>query len=181
MARRPREEVEGGVLHVSARGNNKQAIYLDDADRRFYLELLGAVIRRTGWRCLAFCLMDNHVHLLIETPKPNLGEGMQRLHGLYGQAFNKRHGRCGHVFQGRFGAVRLTSDEQLWTVVRYLALNPVEAGLCVGPADWLWSSYRATAAGQQRPVWLDVPRLLEHFAAVGGDPRRRYVALVEAA
>lgn len=170
-------EYAGAVHHAFARGNAKGDIYRDDRDRARYLALLGHVIARKDWRCLAYCLMDNHVHLLVETPKPNLGAGIQLLHGLYAQSFNKRHRRSGHVFQGRFGAVLVTHDEQLLTVVRYIALNPVEAGLCDEAAEWLWASHAALVGGMA-PRWLDVPGLLAYFGADGGDPRKRYVEFV---
>jgi putative transposase len=112
-----REEVEDGIFHVYARGNAKQAVYLDDADRVTYLRLLDMAIRKRSWRCLAYCLMENHVHLLLETPNANLAAGMQWLHGLYARTFNERHGRVGHLFQGRYGAVRVRSDAQLWGVL----------------------------------------------------------------
>jgi len=177
MARPLREEVEGGIFHVFARGNGKQAIYLDDDDRRTYLRMLGAAVERHNWCCLAYCLMDNHLHLLIETPDANLGIGMQRFHGLYAQTFNERHGRSGHLFQGRYGAVRVTTDPQLWMLVRYLAVNPVRAELCERPADWRWSSHGAVA-GSGPPRWLDHSRLLQYLAAAGGDPAERYVGMV---
>jgi putative transposase len=177
MARRLREEIEGGVFHVYARGNAKQAIFLDDPDRLTYLRLLGETVEERNWRCLAYCLMENHVHLLLETPDANLGVGMQWFHSLYAQAFNERHGRVGHLFQGRYGAVRVRSDAQLWTVLRYLGLNPVEAGLCARPAEWAWGSYGALCG--DAPVWLDEERLLELLSGNGGDPRRQYLEFVE--
>ena len=177
MARRLREEVEGGIFHVFARGNRKQAIYLDDEDRHTYLRMLGAVVAKRNWCCLAYCLMPNHLHLLIETPDANLGIGMQWLHGLYAQTFNERHGRSGHLFQGRYGSVRVTTDAQLWMLVRYLAVNPVRAELCERPADWRWSSHGAVA-GSALPRWLDHSRLLQYFAAAGGDPAERYSSMV---
>ena len=177
MARRLREELEGGIFHVFARGNGKQAIYLDDADRRTYLRMLGAAVKRHNWCCLAYCLMENHLHLLVETPDANLGIGMQRLHGVYAQTFNERHGRSGHLFQGRYGSVRVTSDAQLWMLVRYLAVNPVTANLCERPADWPWSSHGALA-GSMLPGWLGHSRLLQYFAAAGGDPAQRYAAML---
>ena len=100
MPRKPREEVVDGIFHVYARGNDKRLIYWDEVDRQIYLQALGAVVERCRWRLLAFCLMDNHVHLLVETPDANLGTGMQRLHSDYAQQFNQRHGRSGHVFRG---------------------------------------------------------------------------------
>ena len=105
---------------------------------------------------------------------------MQWLHGLYARAFNDRYRRPGHVFQGRFGSVRMKSDVQLVMVARYIARNPVAGGLCSVPAEWPWSSH-ATALDQKQtgPAWLDSPRLLDFFGALGGDARRRYEEFVE--
>jgi putative transposase len=177
VARRPREEVDGGIFHVYARGNAKQAVYVDDTDRRTYLRLLGLAIGRQRWKCLAYCLMENHVHLLLETPHAGLAAGMQWLHSVYAQTFNARHGRVGHLFQGRYGAVRVTSDSQLWTLLRYVGVNPVEAGLCRRASDWPWGSYGSLQA--EAPAWLHWEHLFGLLAASGGDPWRRYVELVE--
>jgi putative transposase len=177
VARPHREELEGGIFHVFARGNAKQPIYFDDADREAYLRILGLVIKKRRWRCLAYCLMENHVHLVLETPEANLAAGMQSLHGVYAQTFNERHDRVGHLFQGRYGSVRITTDSQLWTTVRYIALNPVAARLCTRPAEWKWSSYCAFGAGM--PTWLDHGRLLELLSGAGADPQGGYVDFVE--
>jgi len=174
VARRLREDVPGALHHVYARGNDKRRIYLDDLDRRRYLSTLGRVVTWMRWRCLAYCLMDNHVHLLIETPHPNLGRGMQRLHGGYAQDFNRRHGRTGHLFEGRYGSVSIRSDEQLWTVIAYIARNPVAGGLCEQPDQWRWSSHAQTLSAHP-PRWLAVDSLLARFVPAGGDPRERYV------
>jgi REP element-mobilizing transposase RayT len=154
---------------------------LDDRDRQVYLQLLAQVIRVKRWYCLAYCLMNNHVHLLLQTPEGNLSSGMQRLHGGYARAFNARHGRVGHVFQGRYGAVRIESSERLCVAAAYLARNPVEASLCRRPEDWPWSSFHATMEARvPSPSWLDKRRLLLHF-----DPRpevavRRYDEMARA-
>jgi len=179
MPRPLRPDVAGGVHHVYARGNDRQVIFRDDIDRRIYLATLKREIQRTDWRCLSYSLMENHVHLLLETPKPNLSTGMQRLHGRYAQVHNARHGRVGHLFQGRFGSTQVLTDEQLWTTALYIARNPVVAGLCAAPDEWPWSSYAATV-GSNRPSWLDAPRLLSYFGAAGGDGRKRYIAAVAA-
>jgi putative transposase len=179
MPRRPREELEGAVHHVFARGNDRRDIYVDDVDRRVYLAMLGRVTRRQRWRCLSYCLMPNHVHLLVETPDANLGAGMQRLHGDYAHTFNERHGRCGHVFQGRFGSIRMVTDEQLWAAAAYVALNPVTAGLCNAPDEWPWSSHGSTIETRRTPAWLDAARLLSYFEGLGGDPLQRYLAMTE--
>jgi putative transposase len=178
MPRRPREEFPGAVHHVFARGIVRRSIFVDDDDRRAYLGLLGTVVIRQRWRCLAYCLMDNHVHLLLETPEPNLGAGMQRLHGTYGREFNDRHERSGHVFQGPYGSARVKRDAHLVMAAAYIAANPVEAGACRRPEDWSWSSHAALLRGTA-PAWLDVPRMLGPFAAAGGDPWRRYLAAVD--
>ena len=157
-----------------ARGNRKQLIFADDRDHRVYLRLLGDAVRELHWICLSYCLMHNHVHLLIETPMANLSRGVQRLHGDYARYFNRRHDHQGHLFQGPFGAVRVRSDEQLWAVLRYIAMNPVDAGLSARPCDWRWGSW-ATA-----PDWLARGRLFEFLAASGGDPRQRYAELATA-
>ena len=120
--------------------------------------------------------MDNHLHLLVETPEANLGSGMQRLHSLYAQIHNERHGRCGHLFQDRFGSVRVLSDEQLWAVVAYVVKNPVKAGLCERPEQWRWSSHAATI-GHAPCGPLDTGRLMSFLGAAGGNPYRRYAEL----
>jgi putative transposase len=173
VPRRPRAEVEPGLFHVFARGNNKRLIYRDDRDRATYLRILRGTVRHCRWRFLAYCLMDNHVHLLLETREANLGAGMGRLHGVYAQRFNSRHGTSGHLFQGRYGSVRIKTDEQLLTVVTYIAMNPGEAGLCRHPDDWPWSSH-SMVLSETAPDWIDVPHLLDCFAAAGGEGRRRY-------
>jgi REP element-mobilizing transposase RayT len=164
---------------VFARGNRREATYLDDPDRKRYLAMLGRVTTRMDWSLLAFCLMGNHVHMLIETRTPNLGDGMHRLHGGYAQFFNRRHGYVGHLFQGRFDAVGIESDAQLWVTAAYIARNPVEAGLCATAAEWPWSSHSAIVRGRP-PAWLDHGRLMAYFAAPGGDGRRRYLDMVDA-
>jgi putative transposase len=178
MPRSPRTEAAGAIHHVYARGAARQDIFLDDADRRRYLRGLERTTRWTCWRCLSYCLMSNHVHLLIETPRPNLGRGMQRFHGEYAHLFNKRHERSGHVFQGRYEAVGVGTDEQLWTTIAYIVNNPVKAGLCATAERWPWSSHVAIVNGTA-PPWLDQPRLFSYLAANGGDPRRRYAELVK--
>jgi REP element-mobilizing transposase RayT len=177
MARKPRIELAGAIHHAWARGNDQRVIFRDDRDRRTYLGLLGTVVGWKRWRCLAYCLMDNHVHLLVETPRPNLGSGVQSIHGRYGRTFNDRHGCSGHLFQGRFGSTLIRSDPQLWHTAAYVVRNPVEAGRCRHPGDWRWSSFTATITGTG-PAWLDVDRLLRRIRPAGGDPVRRFEELV---
>jgi putative transposase len=174
VARKPRREIAPGTFHVFARGVDKQLIFRDEVDCRTYLSLLGAVVEEMDWRCFAYCLMKNHLHLMLETSEPNLGRGMQRLHGRYGAAFNARHGRVGPLFQGRFGATEITTDAQFAVALAYVIRNPVAAGLCDSPAAWPWSSHRPMLDGSP-PAWLDAPGLLTRLSLPGShNPLERY-------
>lgn len=177
MPRGPRIELAGGVFHVYARGTRGSRIYRTRADRLTYLELLRKVVVRFDWRCMAYCLMSNHVHLLVQTPNANLARGMQSLHGRYAQRFNQRHGETGHLFERRYGSVLIEGDGQLWMTVRYIALNPVEAGISRRAEDYEWSSYRSVIRGEATDL-LATDALLSYFAASGGRPLNRYRDLV---
>jgi REP element-mobilizing transposase RayT len=144
-------------------------IFRDDLDRLRYLVLVGRVVARFRWRCLAYCLMGNHLHLVVETPIANLGAGMQVLHGDHARSFNARHKTSGHVFQGRYGSKRVKTDAQLWQVLEYLALNPVEAGLCSRPEEWRWGSRGAVTRGAA-PGWLDDARTAAFLRGMGAAP-----------
>ena len=122
------------------------AIFVDEVDRTRYLRLFGEVASKHSWDRLAHCLMTNHVHLLVKTDEQTLGAGMQDLHGRYAQMFNRRHDRRGHLFQCRYGSTRIEDDVQMQAVTRYIARNPVEAGLCRNPEDWPWTDYRNALA-----------------------------------
>src|SRR5688572_18935614 len=107
---RVRDDYEAGVHHVWARGNGRQSTFLETADRHIYLSLLGKCVERVKWSCLAYCLMGNHVHLLLETQRPYLSTGMHWLHGCYVRGFNVRHRRSGHLFEGPFGSNRMADE-----------------------------------------------------------------------
>jgi REP element-mobilizing transposase RayT len=153
-------------------------IFVDDDDRQLYLRLLAGVVDRFRWMCLGYCLMPNHVHLVVETRSPNLGRGMHVLHGLYAQLFNERYSRVGHLFQGRFGSSLVHDDRQLAALISYVALNPVAAGLCKAPEDWAWGSHRFIVDGLVGPV-LDFDRLRMYFAP-SGDLGSAYEGIVSA-
>ncbi|MEK6804980.1 MAG: transposase [Nitrospirota bacterium] len=163
MARPLRLEFPGALYHLTARGNARQPIFLDDTDRQQFLRLLSREIQQQQWRCYVYCLMGNHYHLVIETPEPNLSRGLRRLHGTYTQWFNRRHRRVGHVLQGRFKSLLVEKERYLLELCRYVVLNPVRAGMVTDAGDWEWSSYRATAGVQETPTWLDVPMVLSLF------------------
>ena len=145
MARPLRIEYPGAVYHVTSRGNARESIFLEDTDRQIFLEVLEAVVGKYNWLCHAYCLMDNHYHILVETPDPNLSLGMRQLNGVYTQGFNRRHNRVGHVFQGRYKSILVEKNEHLLELCRYIVLNPVRAGLVSNPGKGDWSSYRSTA------------------------------------
>jgi putative transposase len=148
---------------VTARGNRRQPVFLDDNDRYCFLGLLAGVVGDAAWECHAYCLMGNHFHLLLETPRENLSTGMQRLNGLHAQRFNRRHELDGHLFQGRFHSILVESDWHLLWLARYVVLNPVRALVCRRASDWRWSSFRATAGVDASPRWLAADSLLGHF------------------
>ncbi len=106
MARPIRIELAGGLYHVTSRGDRREDIYRDEEDRSTWLSILGDGCGRFNWRCHAYCQMGNHYHLVVETPDANLSKGMRQLNGVYTQAFNRRHGLVGHLFQGRFKGIR---------------------------------------------------------------------------
>ncbi len=163
MARPLRLEFAGALYHVTARGNRQEAIYEDDTDREAFISVFRDVCDSYHWVCHAYCLMDNHYHLLIETPEGNLSRGMRQLNGVYTQRFNRAHGRVGHVFQGRYKAILVDKDRYLLELSRYIVLNPVRAGRVRSARDWPWSSYRATAGQVEAPVFLHTDWLLAGF------------------
>ncbi len=167
MPRRTRQETPGGIFHVTARGNAATAIFLDDNDRLSFLNLVDRAQQRLGWILHAYCLLDTHVHLLVETPEPNLGRGMQGVLGGYAAFFNRRHQRFGHLFGERYHAVEVGSETYLVQAVVYVLLNPLRAGIVRHPRAWPWSSTDASSImGRRWPTRLR-PRARLHR------PRRR--------
>ena len=178
MARSLRLEFPGAIYHVTSRDNARSAIFIDDEDRRLFLSCLSEVVTRFHWRCHAYCLMDNHYHLLIETPEANLSLGMRQLNGVYTQRFNRRHGRVGHMFQGRFKAIVVDRDSYLLELCRYVVLNPIRAGMVADVAHYAWSSYPAIMGLTGLPAWLEADWVLGQFAKTRSAARRRYAEFV---
>ena len=174
-----RVQAPGAIYHVVARGNRRQDVFRSEADYKLYLSLLERVCERFDWDVFAYCLMPNHVHLVLRTRKANIAAGMQRLHGIYGQAFNARYELTGHLFQGRYGTRPIASEGHAFEVGRYVVLNPVRARLCVHPAEWPWSSYRATAGLVRPPRFLRTSWLLRQFSPRLDVARAAYVAFVD--
>lgn len=140
---RPLRDQSAGIRHVTCRGNRRQPIFLDDRDRRRYLGLLEEACGRHRWLISGYCLMRNHVHLVLRVEPATISIGMQWLSGRYGQLFNRRHATSGHLFQGRFHAESVEDEAYALEVVRYVDLNPVRARIVERPTDWRWSSHRA--------------------------------------
>ncbi len=179
MARPLRLEFEGGLYHVTSRGDGRDAIFLVDGDRESFLEVPGKVVVCYRWLVHAYCLMGNHYHLMLETPEANLSRGMRQLNSVYTQRFNARHRRVGHVFQGRFKAIVVDRDGHLLELCRYVVLNPVRAGLVKRPQDWAWSSYRATAGMAGRHTCLSVEWVLGQFGDNREEAGKRYRSSVQ--
>jgi len=168
MARRHRILFCGAIYHVMARGNRKERIFVDDVDRRRFLKIVGAALEKFGAECYAYCLMDNHFHAVIHTPRGNLPAVMQHLNGLYTQYENWRHGTTGHVFEGRYTGIVIDDTYYLRNAIGYVLRNPLEAGLVSTATDWRWSTYNA-AMGKASPrfetlTWL---RFLFHADTLG--------------
>ncbi len=183
MARPLRIEYADAIYHVLSRGDRREAIFQDDRDRELFLELLGQVCQRTGWQVHAYCLMSNHFHLVIETPRPNLGAGMQWLLGSYTQRFNRRHRLSGHLFGGRYKALLVDGGrgDYLRQVCDYVHLNPVRAAMIAKSKPvhtYRWSSCVHYLAGtRKRPAWLRTDRLFgEHGLSKDGARSRRELA-----
>jgi len=163
MAREPREFVSGAIYHIYSRGSNRQAIFAFDSDRTDFLECVSRVVRVYELRCLSYCLMPNHYHLVLQVGDRPLSAAMKALNGRYALRFNRRYGRDAHLFKNRFGAVLQETESQLFWTLRYTVCNPVENQLCAQPDEWPWSSYRASLGLDRTPPFLDVRALLSYF------------------
>lgn len=169
----------GGLYHVITRGNDRQHVFLDDDDFAAFRGVMGRVIDRFSWLCHTYCLMNNHYHLLIETPKPNLPDGMRQLNGVYAQGFNGRHGRCGHLFQARYRSILVEKDTHLLEVARYIVLNPIRAGIWDHPSDYRWSSYRAIAGLEEAAPFLTTETVLSSFGRRRRQAQAAYRSFVD--
>jgi REP-associated tyrosine transposase len=163
MARKPRVHFPGALYHVMARGNQGQAIFTDDADRRRYLELLQESQRRYNYRLYAYVLMGNHIHHLVQVGETPLAKVMQNILFRYTRYWNAKYKKIGHLFQGRYRAILCDKDNYLLELVRYLHLNPVRSKLVQDPDRYRWSSHSAYLAGIGTK-WIAVEEVLTLFA-----------------
>jgi REP element-mobilizing transposase RayT len=162
-------EYPDALYHITSRGNEGKAIFCTARDRQDFLDLLARTMDAHKWICHAYCLMNNHYHLLIETPEANLSKGMRNLNGAYAQRWNRIYRRKGHIFQGRFKALLIEKETYLLAVARYIVLNPLKAHLTSRLRGWKWSSYQATAGYCRPPKFLTVDFILSRF----GHQRKR--------
>jgi putative transposase len=170
MARLPRFDIPGIPQHIVQRGNNRLPCFLDDHDRRQYLLLLSDALAETGCQLHAYVLMDNHTHLLATPECPGgISEMMQRLGRRYVAMFNRRHGRTGTLWEGRFKSSLVESDRHVLACYRYIELNPVRAGIVAKPEVFRWSSHVGNAFGRMDPL------LIAHssYLALATEPRAR--------
>ncbi|KRD13494.1 transposase [Acidovorax sp. Root267] len=187
MARPLRIEFPGAVYHVTSRGDRREPIFLGDVDRENLLSVLGQALHRFDACAVAWCFMDNHYHFVLHTRQPNLSLLMRHINGVYTQRFNRRHGKVGHLFQGRFKAILVDRDAYLLEVCRYVELNRVRAHLVEHPAQWPWCSYHALAGLSPAPDWLDAQAVWGYLlgrdaqdAQARAQAAQAYVALVQA-
>jgi putative transposase len=182
MPRHLRLQYHDAIYHVMARGNGRQDIVRDDDDRRRLQDFLGRAVLRCSWRIYGFVLMSNHLHIVLKTPEPNLASGMQVLLSSYANAWARRHHFAGHVFQGRYRTELVEDETYLWTVTRYVHLNPVRARMVEHPAGWPWSSYPGYAHRGRRLEWVAYDELLASWGGAfgGSDPAAEYRRFVTA-
>lgn len=166
MPRRHRVNIYGGIYHVMSRGNRKGAVFTADRERRRFGRILGEVIERCGVKCYGGCLMENHYHLVVMTPRANLSAFTKLLNQLFTQYMNRRHGWTGHVLESRPTALLVDSDYYLLDALAYVARNPVVAGLVTDPAQWRWSTYASTIGLASIPDWLTLDWLDRLFPDV---------------
>lgn len=173
MPRPPRLQVAGGLYHVTTHSNLGRLVFQDDQERGQFLGVLSTAVRRYGWACRAYCLLSTHYHVLVETPGPDIAAGVQYLNGRYAQWANWNRSERGHVFEARYHSVLVENDSHALELHRYIALNPVRAGLVRDPEDWSWGSLRALLGREKALAFLDVGTVLELFGPNTSTARRR--------
>lgn len=179
MARPLRIEFPGAFYHVTSRGNERKAVFGNSKDREKFLSYLESAHDRYGALIHVYCLMGNHYHLLLETPRGNLSQILHHINGAYTTYFNIKRGRSGHLFQGRFKGILVERDAYGEDLSRYIHLNPVRAGLVKDPLEYGWSSYQYYVGRRREPEWLTTEWVLGYFGGRGRSGYRGYKKFVE--
>jgi len=179
MARPLRIQYPGAFYHITSRGNERKEIFKNERDRQKFLLYLESATERYKAAIHAFFLMNNHYHLLMETPGGNLSGIMRHINGAYTTYFNFKRNRSGHLMQGRYKAILIEADEYAKALSRYLHLNPVRAGAITKPEDYPWSSYQYYIGDKKGPEWLKVKFILGFFGKKVSTAQKRYRAFVE--
>ena len=172
MARPLRIQFPGAFYHVTSRGNERKAIFRNDRDRQKFLSYLESAHERYGAKIHVYCLLDNHYHLLLETPRGNLSQILHHLNGAYTTYYNVKRRRSGHLFQGRYRALLVEMESYCQELSRYIHLNPVRAALVEAPEDHLWSSYPAYIGFKRKPSWLETSLILSYFSPMNQWPKK---------
>ena len=179
MARPLRIQYPGAFYHVTSRGNERKAIFKNKRDREKFLSYLESASERYDAVIHTYCLMDNHYHLLLETPRSNLSQILHHINGAYTTYFNVKRDRSGHLLQGRYKAILVEKDAYCQELSRYIHLNPVRAGVVKWPSEYTWSSYRELSGLKEKPEWLVVDSILGYFDKDRSIAQRLYRNFVE--
>jgi REP element-mobilizing transposase RayT len=179
MARPLRIEYAGALYHVTSRGNERKDVFTSQRDREKFLSYVESAVVRYGAVVHAWCLMNNHYHLLLETPSGNLSQIMRHINGAYTTYFNVKRKRAGHLFQGRYKAILVEADAYALELSRYMHLNPVRAGMVAKPEDYPWSSYRSYSGHSATPEWLRTDFILGYVGRNSTDATQQYARYVE--
>ncbi|MBM4338452.1 MAG: hypothetical protein FJ110_02805 [Deltaproteobacteria bacterium] len=179
MSRPLRIEYPGAFYHVTSRGNERRTVFQSNRDREKFLSYLETTHERYGAVIHVYCLMGNHYHLLLETPRGNLSKILHYINGAYTTYFNIKRSRFGHLFQGRFKGILVDKDEYCKELSRYVHLNPVRAGMVKTPLEYPWSSYRYFVGRDKKPEWLTTEFILGDFGGEGGRGFKKYREYVE--
>ena len=179
VSRPLRIEYPGAFYHVTSRGNERKTVFQSNRDREKYLSYLESTHERYGAVIHTYCLMGNHYHLLLETPRGNLSKILQYINGTYTTYFNIKRSRSGHLFQGRFKGILVDKEEYCKELSRSIHLNPVRAGMVKAPLEYPWSSYRYFVGRDKKPKWLTTEFILGDFGGEGGRRFKKYREYVE--
>ncbi len=180
MARPLRIAYPGAFYHVTSRGNERKAVFKSQRDREKFLEYLESATYRYSAVIHSYCLMDNHYHLLVETPDGNLPEIMRHINGAYTTYFNVKRARFGHLFQGRYKSILVEIDEYVKELSRYIHLNPIRANMIARPEEYKWSSYRSYIGECEPPDWLCRDFILQYFGEDKKVSEKKYRRFVSA-